>query len=183
MADPVKPNVPLPHVTGNIGADIAADKSDLSKAAAASPLSSIATITDPEVSLYNLIQKLGQKFLSDLKSAQAYANAKDASGNPADPLACPCLAALIPVAELVINGPPVAQGATPPPATDAGIVTELAKVRIIRLAIQSQTLKTACAPLVQDEIQNIQSFASGLLSLLQGATLTGIVPALSAAVL
>lgn len=180
MADPVKP--PLPHVTGNLAADVAADAADL-KATAPALSAVTATITQPEVSLYNLIQKLGQKFLADLKSAQSYANAKDANGNLADPLACPCLAALIPVAELVINGPLVAQGATPPASGDAGIVTELSKVRIIRLAIQSQALKTACAPLVQDEVQNIQSFSAGLLSLLQGATLAGIVPAATLAVL
>lgn len=155
---PVPPLPPLPGTSA-------------SAAASGAP----AVTGNPVTDLYNLIQKLGQKFLDDLTAAQAYASAKDSNGNVADPLACPCLAALIPLAQLIINGPPVAQGQTAPSASQQGVVTELEKLRIINNAINSQSLKTACAPLVQDEIQNIQNFAQGLLTLLQGATLTGAV--------
>lgn len=150
-------------------------------ASAASPLSAatgnVALTGNPEADLFNTIQNMGTALLTDLQAASSYANAPAQGGGIADPIAAPAMAAIIPLVQMIINGPPAAAGATAPAgsATPPGVITVVEKVRIIRMAIESQAFKSAVAPLILDEVQNIQNLASGLVQLLSGASIAGLV--------
>lgn len=133
------------------------------------------TGSGPEDQIIAKINELGAKLIDDLQQAEAYASATDAAGQMADAAAAPCYSALIPVVQLVVNGPKPKDGALPPPA-EPGIVTKVEKLRIIRIALQSTNLRNACAPLVQDvqtQVGSVLGMGAGIARIVTGL---GLVP-------
>lgn len=160
---------PALHITGKPIEDIKADIRDARGQGAANAVAS-ASAEDQIIAQAN---QLGQKFIDDLTQAYAYASYKGADGQLADAAAAPCYAALIPTASLIVNGPPstVTVSPTTAPPSEPGIVTKVEKLRIIRIALQSTSLKNACAPLVQDvqtQVTNVLTFGAGIARVLTG---------------
>ena len=113
-----------------------------------------------------LLANLNEKILADFKNALALAQTKDAAGKDADPIAAPCLAAVIPVLELISKDAVTAEG--------DGVVTKVVKARILRMKLQSQELQIACAPWKQDARSQILQGAKDVLGLLFGAMKFGL---------
>lgn len=113
-----------------------------------------------------LLANLNEKILADFKNALTLAQTKDASGKDADPIAAPCLAAVIPVLELISKDAAAHEG--------DGVVTKVVKARILRMKLQSQDLQIACAPWKQDAGSLVSKGAAGVLGLLFGAMKFGL---------
>ncbi len=113
-----------------------------------------------------LLANLNERILADFKNALALAQTKDAAGKDADPIAAPCLAAVIPVLELISKDAAVVEG--------DGIVTKVVKARILRMKLQSQELQIACAPWKQDARSQIIQGGKDVLGLLFGAMKFGL---------
>lgn len=113
-----------------------------------------------------LLANLNEKILADFKNALALAQTKDTAGKLADPIAAPCLDAVIPVLELISKDAVAAEG--------DGIVTKVVKARILRMKLQSQELQIACAPWKQDARSQIIQGGKDVLGLLFGAMKFGL---------
>lgn len=113
-----------------------------------------------------LLANLNERILADFKNALALAETKDAAGKQADPIAAPCLAAVIPVLELISKDAVATEG--------DGVVTKVVKARILRMKLQSQELQIACAPWKQDARSQIIQGSKDILGLLFGAMKFGL---------
>lgn len=143
---------------------------------------------DPIVDLQAAITKGGQKLILNLKQSYALAIAKNAAGASADNTSATCTKALVPIFDLVVNGPKAGTVAADDPmalttdeqtmASDAtqpeGVVVKVQKIRILRLALQSPALNDACGALVQDEVKNAQNLIGKITSLVTGVGMVGI---------
>lgn len=156
-----------------------ATKNDVNKVGAGATSSASGPLgTQPEDAIIAKINELGTKLIADLQMARDYASAKGPDGQLADAAAAPCYEALIPVVTLVVNGPTPASGVSPTAAmaTELGVVTKVEKLRIIRIALQSTSLRNACAPLVQDvqtQINSVLGMGAGIARVVTGL---GLVP-------
>jgi hypothetical protein len=139
---------------------------------------------DPIGDLHCVIKAGGAKLILHLKQSYALASAPgSAAGSLTDNTSATCTKALVPIFDLVINGPKagtIAAGdpmaLTPDEVTLAanpseidGPIVIIEKIRILRLAIQSPALNDACGALVQDEVKNAQSLVGKVTSLVTGA--------------
>lgn len=135
------------------------------KQADGTPLSSVPQGTNPLDTLlqaiYNKLHDGGNLIIDDMNKAQAIASAKFADGTTADAPSAQCLAAAIPVAQLIVNNQLVPPGVTPSaaPATGSttgsattpasagpdGIITAFVKVRVVVNALQSPALQSGCS--------------------------------------
>lgn len=143
----------------------------------------LALTGDPVADLHTAIIKGGAKLIAHLKQQYALAVSLGADGAQVDPIAAPCAKALVPVVDLVINGPKAAAlPAGDPMAMTAeetaivgntsepdSVIVKIEKIRIMRRAIQGDALNTACGPLVQDEVKQAKNLAGGIASLITGA--------------
>jgi hypothetical protein len=170
-----------PQITGDIVKDTAANLGIKPRP----PAGGVALTGDPVTDLHAAIQKGGAALILHLKQQYALAVSPGSDGSPVDPIAAPCAKALLPIVELVLNGPK----ATTVPATDAmamtaaesttaaapgtpdGILVQIEKIRILRIAVQGQALTIACGPLVQDEVKQAQNLLGGITSLITGSGL------------
>lgn len=170
------------HVTGNPVADVKADITDANGNA-------VDIDAKPGDAIIATIATQGANLIADLQAAHDLAAFTDKNGQQADYAAAQCYAALIPIVQLVVNGPPSAQAAqqqssaaaqtaaaptatTPQQAT--GVVTRIEKLRIIRIAINGTPLKNSCAALVQDvqtQVANVLTGAAGIARVLSGVGL------------
>ena len=141
---------------------------------------------DAVADLHCVIQAGGKKLILHLKQSYALAMGSTVSGGSADSKAdntsATCTKALVPIVDLVVNGPkPGTITDTDPMALTADEKTEAAntsepagpivvieKLRILRLAIQSPALNDACGALVQDEVKQGQNLIGKLTSLITG---------------
>lgn len=143
----------------------------------------IALTGDPVADLHTAITKGGAKLIMHLKHQYALAISPGADGTVVDPIAAPCAKALVPIVDLVVNGPKATTVAAPDPmalsadeqalAANAGepdgILVQIEKIRILRIAVQGQALTIACGPLVQDEVKQAKNLMGGITSLITGA--------------
>lgn len=144
---------------------------------------------DPVADLHSAIKRGGADLILHLKQAYALAQSPvDEKGNAVDPTSAPCYRALVPLVDLVVNGPkPATIPDNDPMAFTAdeqilsqdkskleGVLPKVEKLRILRLALQSQNLNIACGALVQDEVKNAQNLVGKIGSLITGAGLAGI---------
>lgn len=151
--------------------------------AAATGATSMAALTgNPLNDLFNAITEQGDKLIADLQAALALANYQlPGSTATADPIAATAIQALIPLVQLVIDGPPAAPpaaGATaaaPAAASAAGIMTQAEKLRIISITVQSTAFKQAVSPFVVDTVQQVQGLINGMMTLFTGAGIAGLV--------
>ncbi len=104
--------------------------------------------------------------IAELKKPIGEGAPQDAAGKDADPIAAPCLAAVIPVLELISKDSVAVEG--------DGVVTKVIKARILRMKLQSQELQIACAPWKQDARSQILQGAKDVLGLLFGAMKFGL---------
>lgn len=170
-----------PKLTGNPIQDI--------KAAAGQGSSEEAKLTgDPVADLHAVIAKGGAKLILHLKQTYALASAPGADGVMIDPVSAPCAKALVPIVDLVVNGPKMGAITAPDPmamssdelAMNAdttqieGLPVKIEKLRILRISLTSQALTIACGPLVQDEVKQAKNLIGGITSLMTGAGLLGI---------
>lgn len=141
---------------------------------------------DPIADLHSAIQRGGAKLILHLKQSYAIASSTNASGS-ADKTSANCTRALVPIVDLVVNGPKadtvpagdpmamtpeeVAMVSTSEPE---GIIVKVEKLRILRLTLTSPALNDACGALVQDEVKNAQNLIGKITSLITGAGLAGI---------
>ena len=133
---------------------------------------------NPMTDLYNAIEAQGNELIADLQAALNLANYQIPGGGTADPIAATAIAALIPLVQLVIDGPPSvtpAAGAAPAPAGTPGILTEAEKIRIITITVQSTAFKQAVSPFVVDTIQQVQGLINGMMTLFTGGAIAGLV--------
>ena len=166
-----------PQITGNVIEDT---KVNLG----IKPANEAPTLTgDPIADLHNAIKKGGAKLIVHLKQQYALASSLGSDGTAVDPIAAPCAKALVPIVDLVINGPKPATipaGDSMVLTTDEqtialntsepdGPIVAIEKIRILRRAIQSDSLNTACGPLVQDEVKQAKNLMGGITSLITGA--------------
>jgi hypothetical protein len=180
--------VKKPQITGDIVADTKANFGATSSAANPTGTklgdSGCKATGDPIADLHCVIKAGGAKLILHLKQSYALASAPGTTGpTTADNTSAMCTKALVPIVNLVVNGPPsgaVAAGdpmaLTPDEVTLAatpgepdGPIVIVEKIRILRLAIQSPALNDACGALVQDEVKNAQSLVGKVTSLITGA--------------
>lgn len=175
------PPRPTPRLTGNPVQDI---KNAVNPNASEEPK----LTGDPIADLHAVIQKGGQKLILHLKQTYALASAPGPDGAVIDPVSAPCAKALVPIVDLVVNGPKMGVITAPDPMafsadevtmnadTSAieGLPVKIEKLRILRISLSSPALTIACGPLVQDEVKQAKSLAGGLASLMTGAGLLGI---------
>lgn len=169
-----------PQITGNIVADTKANLG-ITK-----PGDAPALTGDPVADLHNAIKKGGAKLLMHLKQQYALAISPGSDGSTqVDPIAAPCAKALVPIVDLVVNGPKATTVAPPDAmaltadeqtaAADAseldGVLVQVEKIRILRIAVQGNALTIACGPLVQDEVKQAKNLMGGITSLITGAGL------------
>lgn len=169
-----------PQITGNIIADTKANLG-ITK-----PGDAPALTGDPVADLHNAIKKGGAKLLMHLKQQYALAISPGSDGSTqVDPIAAPCAKALVPIVDLVVNGPKATTVAPPDAmaltsdeqtaAADAseldGVLVQVEKIRILRIAVQGNALTIACGPLVQDEVKQAKNLMGGITSLITGAGL------------
>lgn len=142
---------------------------------------------DPIKDLHEAIKTGGAKLILHLKLTYALAQAKGPDGAPVDPTSAPCAKALVPIVDLVVNGPKAGTIAADDPmalttdeqtmASDTsaieGIPVKIEKARIIRLALQSPALNLACGALVQDEVKQGTGLIGKVTALITGV---GLVP-------
>lgn len=190
MADPL--NIQPPAVTGNLAADLQTDAQNIAASvtsttaavAASTGVPSMATnltgnaLTD----LLNAITTQGNALIADLQNALNLANYQLPGGTTvADPIAATAIAALIPLVQLIINGPPAAPvtGATGTTTTASaatpGIMTEAEKLRIVSITVQSTAFKQAVSPFIVDTVQQVQGLINGLMTLFTGGAIAGLV--------
>lgn len=114
--------------------------------------------------IYDKIHADGEKLIADMKKAQSVASAKFADGTMADGPSQQCLAAAIPVVQLIVDNQIVPPDVTPAPAdgtpataptapsatTPDGPVTIFVKIRVVVNALQSQNLQKGCSWLQQN---------------------------------
>lgn len=138
---------------------------------------------DAIADLHCVLQKGGQKLILHLKQSYALASAPGQNGATADNTSAMCTKALVPIVDLVVNGPKAGTIAAPDPmaltpdeqaladnkAEPDGPIVVVEKLRILRLALQSPALNDACGALVQDEVKNAQSLVGKITSLVTGA--------------
>lgn len=120
---------------------------------------------DPLQHLVDGMRQAGADLIADLQYALALASYKDPAinGTPADPAGMSAYAALIPLVQLVINGPPAGEGAVPmPPDGKPRVITDLEKFRIVQNRFSDPGFKNAMAPLIQD-IQSKIGLGGGVL--------------------
>lgn len=177
-----RPTVP----TGNLPAD-------LKKSFTPDPVTKdgdVGLTGDPIKDLHAAIKQGGAKLIVHLKMTYALAQAKGADGAPVDPTSAPCAKALVPIVDLVVNGPKAGTvDASDPMALTAdeevmasntsepeGIPVKIEKARIIRLALQSPALNIACGALVQDEVKQGANLIGKITGLITGAGVLSIVP-------
>lgn len=143
---------------------------------------------DPIADLHAVIQKGGQKLILHLKQTYALASAPGPDGAMVDPVSAPCAKALVPIVDLVVNGPKMGVIVAPDPMAfsadeatlnaDAsqieGLPVKIEKLRILRISLSSPALTIACGPLVQDEVKQAKNLAGGIASLMTGAGLLGV---------
>jgi hypothetical protein len=107
--------------------------------------------------IYDKLHSDGEAIIADMQKAQAVAATKFADGTVADQPSNQCLAAAIPVAQLIVENQLVPAGVTPAtgtqPANSAqtpdGLVTAFVKVRVVVNALQSPSLQSGCSWLQQ----------------------------------
>lgn len=141
---------------------------------------------DPVADLHSAIKKGGAKLIMHLKKQYALAISPGADGSgQIDPIAAPCAKALVPIVDLVVNGPKATAVAAPDPmalsadeqaaaantSEPDGVLVQIEKLRILRIAVQGQALTLACGPLVQDEVKQAKNLMGGITSLITGAGL------------
>lgn len=163
-------------------------KADVKKAFSPEPTEEAPITGDPVKDLHAAIQRGGAKLIVHLKQTYALATAKGQDGAPVDPTSAPCAKALVPIVDLVVNGPkpgtvpaddPMAMTeaevaiASDPSALE-GIPVKIEKARIIRLALQSPALNLACGALVQDEVKQAGNLIGKITSLITGAGIAGL---------
>lgn len=143
---------------------------------------------DPVRDLHSAITRGGSKLIVHLKMTYALAMAKGQDGAIVDPTSAPCARALVPIVDLVVNGPkpgtvpiddpmsltPDEQVIASDPAEVEGIPVKIEKIRILRLSLSSPALNIACGALVQDEVKQAGSLIGKITSLITGAGLIGI---------
>jgi hypothetical protein len=136
--------------------------------------------------IYDKLHSDGEKIIADMNKAQSIAAATFSDGTVADEPSKECLAAVIPVAQLIVDNQLVPAGVTPAasgsvtgPATSAtaggtaatpdGIVTVFVKVRVVVNALQSPSLQKGCAWLQssigQTGTQGLANILAGLVGL------------------
>ena len=138
---------------------------------------------DPVADLHSAIKRGGAKLIMHLKHQYALASSPGADGTMVDPIAAPCAKALVPIVDLVVNGPKATTVVAPDPmaltaeeqalsantSEPEGSIVQIEKLRILRIAVQSQSLTLACGPLVQDEVKQAKNLMGGITSLITGA--------------
>lgn len=153
----------------------------------AKPAASLTLTGDPIADLHTAIKQGGAKLILHLKQSYALASATNSDGAMVDPITAPCTKALVPIVDLVLNGPKAAAPGTSDPmaltpaevtlAADPsaidGPLVQIEKLRILRIALQSSQLTISCGPFVQDEVKNAKNLAGGITSLITGAGLLG----------
>ena len=173
--------------TGNIINDIAAAKGDqVATPSTGSKLgdSGCKATGDPIADLHCVLKAGGAKLILHLKQSYALAAAPASNGGgTVDNTSAMCTKALVPLVQLVVNGPAPGTIVAPDPmalSTDEltlaanpseldGPIVLIEKLRILRLALQSPALNDACGALVQDEVKNVQSLTGKITSLVTGA--------------
>jgi hypothetical protein len=134
--------------------------------------------------IYDKIHSQGQAVIADMQKAQSIAQQKFSDGTEADAPSDKCLAAVIPVTQLIVNNQLVPPGVAPatsgtttpatgtpapapaaPPATPDGPITIFVKTRVIVNALQNPSVQSGCAWL-QSSIN--QAGTSGLANVLAG---------------
>lgn len=190
MGGSAQAQVRKPALTGNIPADI---KTDLAGGAPATNAPASGTklgdsgckaTGDPIADLHCVIKAGGAKLILHLKQSYALGSAPGSTaGSTTDNTSAMCMKALVPIVDLVVNGPksgtipagdPMAltadEAALAANASEPdGPIVVIEKIRILRLAIQSPALNDACGALVQDEVKNAQSLVGKVTSLITGA--------------
>jgi len=176
---PTMAQLKKPQITGNVIEDTKANLGIKPSSAASTP----ALTGDPVADLHNAIKKGGSKLIIHLKQQYALASSLGSDNVMVDPIAAPCAKALVPIVDLVVNGPKAASiPATDPmalttdeatiannPSEPDGPAVAIEKIRILRRAVQSDSLNTACGPLVQDEVKQAKNLMGGITSLITGA--------------
>jgi hypothetical protein len=171
-------NLKPPAVTGNLGADIKTDVDNLGLTKEASTGAGNATAslgTDLQTLLQQIYDKIkadGDAIIADMQKAQGIASTKLPDGSTADQPSANCLAAFIPVVQLIVDNqlvlttPTTGSAATPAPVQTAdGVVTAFVKMRVVINALQSPSVQSGCAWL-QQSIQ--QAGTQGLAGVLGG---------------
>jgi hypothetical protein len=131
--------------------------------------------------IYDKIHSGGTAVIADMQKAQAIAQQKFSDGTEADAPSDKCLAAVIPVAQLIVDNQLVAPGVTPaangaatpatggatpaPAAVPDGPITIFVKMRVIVNALQNPSVQSGCAWL-QSSIN--QAGTTGLANVLAG---------------
>jgi len=174
--------VPRPQITGDIVKDTAANLG----AKPASQPGELTLTGDPVADLHAAIKKGGAKLILHLKKQYALAISPGGDGTTSvDPIAAPCAKALVPIVDLVVNGPKATAVTAPDPmaltadeqslaantSEPDGALVAIEKLRILRISVQSQSLTIACGPLVQDEVKQAKNLMGGITSLITGAGL------------
>lgn len=177
-----------PALTGNPVADISSALSGAASSGGASSADPLAALLQQ---IYDKLHSTGEAVIADMVKAQAVAAAKFADGTVADQPSNQCLAAVIPVAQLIVENQLVpagvtaaAPGGTAVAAADAGapdgLITAFVKVRVVVNALQSPSLQSGCAWL-QSSLS--EGGASGLANILAGFVGLKSLPAIAAGVL
>lgn len=181
--------IEAPAVTGNLAADLNTDVTNLNQSAAttvnnvaavATGAKPMAALTgNPLADLLNAITTQGNTLIADLQAAENLANYQIPGGGLADPIAATAIAALIPLVQLVINGPPAAPAAAgstvTAPSAVPGIMTEAEKLRIVAITVQSAAFKSAVSPFIVDTIAQVQGLINGLMTLFTGGAVAGLI--------
>lgn len=186
--------LPIP-LTGNVQQDLGLTGDPVADVKTAVNKVAVSLLT----SIYDKLHKDGTAAIADANRALLVVNQKLADGSVADPAGASCLAAVIPVMQIITNNavqgsgvaPVVAAGstpATPVPAPDVetaitagtvdGPITVFAKLRVMISALQSDSVKKGCAQL---QVETGNTGLSGITGLVAGfvglKTLTPLAPA------
>jgi hypothetical protein len=172
-------NLKAPAVTGNLAADIKTDTDNLGLTQPSAG-SSTGTTSPIEQGFSNLLQQIydkikadGELIIADMQKAQSIAATKLPDGSAADQPSADCLAAFIPIVQLIVENQLVLSGvnvpATPgqptPVQTPDGVVTAFVKMRVVINALTSPSVQKGCSWL-QQSIQ--QAGTQGLATVLGG---------------
>lgn len=179
-------NLKAPAVTGNLAADIKTDTDNLGLTTPASTGGTTATASLGSglqtllQQIYDKIKADGDAIIADMQKAQGIASTKLPDGSTADQPSANCLAAFIPVVQLIVDNQltltaqPAATGTPVQAQTPDGVVTAFVKMRVVINALQSPSVQSGCAWL-QQSIQ--QAGTMGLASVLGGVLgLTKLAP-------
>jgi hypothetical protein len=170
-----------PAVTGNLAADIKTDTDNLGLTSPASQGGTSGAGNSLETGFNNLLQQIydkiktdGEVIIADMQKAQAIAATKLPDGSAADQPSADCLAAFLPVVQLIVENQLVLSGVTPaapapgqpaPVTTPDGVVTAFVKMRVVVNALTSPSVQKGCAWL-QQSLQ--QAGTQGLAGVLGG---------------